>query len=62
MPRKPDDKNRRATKVNPTRSGVRTGNPQLKSRDSSDERDSPQQRAPRRRAALRAKKGERRGG
>ena len=61
MPRKLDDKNRRATKVNPTRSGVRTGNPQLKSRDSGEERDSPPQRAPRRRAALRVQKGERRG-
>ena len=61
MPRKLDDKNRRATKVNPTRSGVRTGNPQLKPRDSSEERDSPRQRAPRPRAALRVKKGERRG-
>ena len=61
VPRKLDDENRRAAKVNPTRSGVRTGNPQLKSRDSSAERDSPRQRPPRRSAALSVKKGERRG-
>ena len=60
MPRKLDDENRRAAKVNPTRSGVRTGNPQLKSRDS-ETRDSPRQRPLRRGAALSVKKGERRG-
>ena len=57
VPRKLDDDNRRATKVNPTSSGVRTGNPQLEPRDSGEARDSP----PRRRAMLRVKKGERRG-
>ncbi|HWG79485.1 MAG TPA: hypothetical protein VN681_06920 [Stellaceae bacterium] len=60
MPRKLDDENRRAAKVNPSRSGVRTGNPQLESHEGDKGHDS-RQRAPRRRAALRVKKGERRG-
>lgn len=61
MPRKLDDENRRAAKVNPTRSGVRTGNPQLESGEGGQGRDSPSRRRPRRRAALRVKSGERRG-
>jgi hypothetical protein len=61
VPRKLDDENRRAAKVNPTRSGVRTGNPQLQSHEGGDGRDSPPQRRPRRRAPLRVKTGERRG-
>ena len=62
MPRKLDDENRRATKINPTSSGVRTGNPQLESHEGGESRDSPPQRAPPRRATPRVKKGERRGG
>jgi hypothetical protein len=61
VPRKLDEKNRRATKLNPTRSGVRTGNPQLESHEGGEQRDSPRQRAPRRRATRSVKKGERRG-
>ena len=61
MPRKLNEENRRATKVNPSSSGVRTGNPQLESREGGKGRDSPRQRVPRRRATLTVKKGERRG-
>lgn len=56
MTRRLDDKNRRAAEVNPSKSGIRTGNPQLE----------PKTGAPRRagrgkRHALRVKSGERRG-
>ena len=56
MPRRLDDKNRRADQVNPSKSGVRTGNPQLE----------PKAGTPRRarrgkRRTVRVKSGERRG-
>jgi hypothetical protein len=57
--RKPDDDNRRAAEVNPTKSGIRTGNPQLEPHDEGEVRASP--RKPRRRDAPRVARGERRG-
>lgn len=62
MPRRLDEKNRRARQVNPLKSGVRTGNPQLESHEPHEVRSSPRQRKPRRRGAVKAKHGERRGG
>jgi hypothetical protein len=47
MARKLDDSNRRARKVNPTRSGMRTGNPQLEAHEGEEVRSSPRQRTPR---------------
>jgi hypothetical protein len=61
VPRKLDDENRRAAKVNPTHSGVRTGNPQLEAREDDEGRDSPRQRTPRRDAATGVKPAKRRG-
>jgi hypothetical protein len=49
MARKLNDANRRASKVNPTRSGMRTGNPQLAAHEGDEVRPSPRQRTPRRR-------------
>jgi hypothetical protein len=49
MARKLDDANRRARKVNPSRSGMRTGNPQLEAHEGDQVRSSPRQRSPRRR-------------
>ena len=49
MSRKLDDANRRAAKVNPSNAGIRTGNPQLEAHEGEESRDSPPQRASRRR-------------
>ena len=38
MAEKADEKNRRADNVNPLRSGIRTGNPQLNAREGSDDK------------------------
>lgn len=48
MPRSIDKKNRQARQVNPLRSGVRTGNPQLESHDAGEVLSSPRQRPKRR--------------
>lgn len=62
MPRKTDDENRRAAEVNPAKSGIRTGNPQLEPYEGGAVRASPRQRAPRRSAArAKVRPGERRG-
>lgn len=59
MPRKLDDENRRADKLNPSEAGVRTGNPQLEAREAGEPDSPPPQRAPRKRGAVRAKPGTR---
>jgi hypothetical protein len=61
MRRSLDEKNRRARQVNPVKSGIRTGNPQLESHEADEVRSSPGQRAPRRRGGTGVKRGERRG-
>ena len=43
MARKLDDENRRATGVDPSNVGVRTGNPQLEAHEGEKARDSPRQ-------------------
>ena len=50
MARKAEDANRRASKVNPSRSGMRTGNPQLEAHEGDEVRASPRRRAARPRA------------
>jgi hypothetical protein len=62
MPRTLDRKNRRARQLNPLKSGIRTGNPQLEAHDADEVRFSPRQRAPRRPGAAKAKPGVRSGG
>jgi hypothetical protein len=52
-----DRKNRRADKVNPEKSGIRTGNPQLRSR-ATDEKAAKPGRA---KLRVRVKRGERKG-
>lgn len=47
MPRKPAEENVRAEHVNPEKSGIRTGNPQLAAHEGGDIRSQPRQRAPR---------------
>jgi hypothetical protein len=47
MARSTDEANRRATRINPTRSGMRTGNPQLEAHEGDEVRSSPRQRTPR---------------
>ncbi len=61
MPRKIDKENRRAERLNPSKAGVRTGNPQLEAHGEDEVRSLPRQRTPRQRAALRVKAGTRRG-
>lgn len=61
MPRSLDQKNRRARQVNPKRSGVRTGNPQLESHEADEVRSSPRQRPPRRRGKVSVKRAPPRG-
>jgi hypothetical protein len=62
MPSKLDAENRRARRVNPTRSGRRTGNPQLEAHEGEEVRSSPRQRKPKRNGSVRVEAGERRGG
>jgi hypothetical protein len=57
MPRRLDEKNRRADQVNPTKSGIRTGNPQLEAKAGTARRTGKGKRR-----TLRVKSGERRGG
>jgi hypothetical protein len=59
--RKTDDENRRAAEVNPSKSGIRTGNPQLEPHEGGTVHASPRQRTPRRRATTRIRPSERRG-
>ncbi len=61
MPRKIDKENRRAERLNPSKTGVRTGNSQLEARGEDEIRSRPRQRTPRKRAARRVKAGTRRG-
>ncbi len=44
MANKVDEQNRRADKVNPVRSGIRTGNPQLRTRNEADDDKQPAKR------------------
>jgi hypothetical protein len=57
-----ESSNRRATKLNPSSAGIRTGNPQLEAHEDDKARDSPPQGAPRRRGVRDGGPGERRGG
>ncbi len=57
MPRKIDREDRRAERLNPSKAGVRTGNPQLEAHGEGEVRSRPRQRTPRRRAARRVKAG-----
>jgi enterochelin esterase-like enzyme len=47
MPRNPTKENTRADNVNPTKTGMRTGNPQVKANEGEEVRSQPRQRAPR---------------
>ncbi len=60
MRRSIDEKNRQARQVNPLKSGVRTGNPQLESHDADEVRSSPRQRPKRRPGAAPLKRPKRR--
>jgi hypothetical protein len=62
MPHKLDEKHRRAPHINPAKSGVRTGNPQLESHEADDIRFSSRPRKPRRPGSVKAVDGERGGG
>jgi hypothetical protein len=64
MASKLDRENRRARRMNPLKSGRRTGNPQLEAHEGEDVRSSPRQRTakPKRRRAVKVRGGERRGG
>ncbi len=57
MPRKIDKENRRAERLNPSKTGVRTGNPQLEAHREDEVRSLPRQRTPRKRAKARARRG-----
>jgi enterochelin esterase-like enzyme len=47
MTRKPTDENARAEIINPTKTGMRTGNPQVAAHEGDEVRSQPRQRAPR---------------
>jgi hypothetical protein len=47
MTRKPVEENARAENVNPSKTGMRTGNPQVAAHEGDEVRSQPRQRAPR---------------
>jgi hypothetical protein len=47
MTRKPTEENARAQNLNPTKAGMRTGNPQVVAHEGEEVRSQPRQRAPR---------------
>ena len=61
MPRKIDE-NRRADKLDPSESGIRTGNPQLEAHEADEPRSQPRQRTPSKRDTVRIEPGTRPGG
>jgi hypothetical protein len=66
MPRNPTEENARAENLNPTKTGMRTGNPQVKANEGEAVRSRPRQRAPRppegRPEPVQRKSGDRSGG